>query len=782
MENISEIIARMTLEDKIALCTGADFWHSKATEKYGIPAFVMSDGPHGLRCQAGNADMIGINESLPATCFPTAVTAGAAWNPELYAAEGAAIGEEAIAAEVDVVLGPGCNIKRNPLCGRNFEYLSEDPYLAGKLAAAFIKGLQGTGVSASLKHFAANNQEYKRQNGDSQVDERALREIYLAPFELAVKEGMPGTVMCSYNKINGVHASDNKWLLTEVLRGEWGFDGMVVTDWGALNDRIEGYKAGCDLNMPGGAKFMAKAALEAVKNGTLEEKDIDAAVERILRLAFCSQKVKKGGAFDADAHDALACKVAEQGAVLLKNEDGLLPAAPADMVLIGYMAGNFRYQGSGSSHINPTKLTSLTDALPDVPFAPCCDKDGKIAEEGLKEAAQAAKKAKIAVVVAGLPDAYESEGFDRESMAMPEGHDRMIEAVAAANPNTVVVLLGGSPMELPWRDKVKAILYMGLSGQAGGRACANLLTGKVSPCGKLTETWPLTYDDVISKEAFGQRNVEYRESIYVGYRYYDKARKAVSFPFGHGLSYTQFTYSDLKVEGRTVSATITNVGGVFGAEVVQLYVAPPKGGLHRPEKELKGFARVELQPGESKRVEFTLDDRGFAVWDNGWKIPGGEYELLLASSSRDIRLRGTLHVDGESIPAPDWQTGSWYETLDGTPARQAWEKVMGRPVPIQPEPQKGQFTLDSTCLEMKDRSLVMKLQYKMTEHIIAKRFGGRRDYSDPAFKMMMICATDCPLRSTVISSGGAMTDSLAQGLLEMSNGHFLRGLRAMLKK
>jgi len=783
MENIPEVIAKMTLEDKVALCTGADFWHSKTMEQYGIPAFMMSDGPHGLRCQSGEADMIGVNESIPATCFPAAVTAGAAWDPNLYAAEGQAIGEEAVAAGVDVVLGPGCNIKRDPLCGRNFEYLSEDPYLAGKLAAAWIRGLQGVGVSASLKHFAANNQEYKRQNGDSQVDQRALREIYLAPFELAVREGKPGTVMCSYNKINGVHASDNKWLLTDVLRGEWGFDGMVVTDWGALNDRIKGFQAGCDLNMPGGSRFMEKAALEAVKQGELDEKDIDATVERILRLAFRSaQRKKRDGAFDVDGHDALACTVAERGAVLLKNEGGLLPAAPADMVFIGYMAKDFRYQGAGSSHINPTKLTSLTDALPDVPFVPCCDKDGKVTEEGLKEAAQAARGAKIAVVVAGLPDSYESEGFDRESMALPEGHTRMIEAVAAANPNTAVVLLGGSAMALPWCDKVRAILYMGLSGQAGGRACANLLTGRANPSGKLTETWPLTYGDTVTKDTFGKRNVEYRESVYVGYRCYDKAQKAVRFPFGHGLSYTRFTYSDLKVEGRTVSATVTNAGAVPGAEVVQLYVAPPKGDLHRPEKELKGFVRVELQPGESRRVEFTLDDRSFSVWDNGWKVPCGEYELLLASSSRDIRLKGTLHVDGETVPPPEWQAGSWYETLKGAPTRQEWEKAIGHPVPLSPEPKKGQFTLDNTCLEMKDRSLVMKIQYKVTENIIAKSFGGKKDYSDPAFKMMMICATDCPLRATVISAGGTMTDALAQGLLEMANGHFLRGIAAMCGK
>lgn len=775
------IVSKMTLEDKISLCTGADFWHSKKMEQYGISSFTMSDGPHGLRCQSDAADMIGVNQSNPATCFPTAVTAGASWNPELYAAEGRAIGEEAVKYGVDVVLGPGCNIKRNPLCGRNFEYLSEDPYIAGKLAAAFIEGQQSTGVSSSLKHFAVNNQEYKRQNGDSQVDDRAMREIYLAPFETAVKESKPGTVMCSYNKINGVHASDNKWLLTDVLRGEWGFEGMVVTDWGALNDRIEGYKAGCDLNMPGGSKFMEKDALEAVKNGTLSESNIDAASERIIRLALHSAKMRKEGGFNEDVHDKLACTVAQQGAVLLKNDSHILPAKIEDIALIGDMAKNFRYQGAGSSHINPTRLTSLTDALPEVPYFACCDAEGKVTESALQEAAKVAKKAKAAVVVAGLPDSYESEGFDRENMKMPEGHNRMIEEVAAANPNTIVVLLGGGAMELPWFDKVKAILYMGLSGQAGGQACADLLTGKANPSGKLTETWPLRYDDVISKETFGKRDAEYRESIYVGYRYYDKARIAVRFPFGYGLSYAEFTYSDLQIHDRTVTAAITNTGSVSGAEVVQLYIAPPQNGIHRPVRELKGFARVELEPGESRQVTFTLDDRSFAVWADGWTVPGGSYEVLLAASSQDIRLRGFVEVMGENLKIPDWQTGSWYETISSRPSREEWEKVMGHSVAINPEAKKGQFTLDNSCLEMKDSSFIMKIQYKVTENIVAKSFGGKKDYLDPAFKMMMICATDCPLRATVICSGGTVSDSLARGLLEMANGHYIRGIKAMLK-
>ena len=776
--NIDAIIRQMTLEDKIAYCTGADFWTSKAMPQYEIPSFKMSDGPHGLRCQAADADMIGINESLPATCFPTAVTAGATWNPELYASEGEAIGKEACAAGVAVALGPGCNIKRNPLCGRNFEYLSEDPCHAGEMAAAFIVGQQSTGAASSLKHFAMNNQEYKRMMGDCQADERAIREIYLAPFETAVKKGKPRTVMCSYNKINGVHTSDSRWLLTDVLRTEWGFEGMVVTDWGALNDRIAAFQAGCDLNMPGGAKFMEKAALDAVKNGTLSEADIDASVRRILTLALSSQREK--GEYDKDAHHALALEIARQGAVLLKN-DGILPVKVEDIALIGHMAKEFRYQGAGSSHINPTRLVSLTDAMPGAPFCPCCDKDGNVTEESLREAAELAKSARVAVVVAGLPDRYESEGLDRDSMAMPAGHNRMIEALAAANPNTVVVLLGGSPMELPWFEKVKAVLYMGLSGQAGGQAAADLLTGKVNPSGKLTESWPVRYDDVANRNTFGVYHPEYRESIYVGYRYYDKAGKDVRFPFGFGLSYTGFEYSSLKIDGRNVSVTIKNIGTMAGAEVVQLYVAPPQDGPYRPLRELKRFTRVELAPGEYKEVSFTLDDRCFAVWADGWKVPAGTYEIELAASSRDVRLRGTIQIAGEHIAVPAWQAGSWYETPNGLPSRTDWEKAIGHPVPVQPEPKKGSYTMDNSSMEMKEHSLIMKIMYSVTEKIIVKSFGGKKDLSDPAFKMMLICATDCPMRSVVINAGGSMNDGVAKGLVEMANGHYLRGIGKMIK-
>lgn len=791
MVQIDQILARMNLKEKIAFCTGADFWHTKALPEYHVPQMMMSDGPHGLRCQKGKNDMIGIRQSQPATCFPAAVTAGASWNEELYAEEGEAIGKEALAAGVSVVLGPGCNIKRNPLGGRNFEYLSEDPYLAGKMAAAYIRGQQAAGVSSSLKHFAVNSQEYKRMNGDSQVDERTLREIYLTPFEIAVKEGKPDTVMCAYNKVNGVHCSDSRWLLTKVLREEWGFDGMVVTDWGALNDRVAGFHAGCDLNMPGGSRFMEKDARKAVKEGVLDEKDIDRSVERILRIVCKAEepadrtgKQKFIETADFEKHHKLARKIAEQGAVLLKNEDHILPLGTDDIVLIGSMAKQMRYQGGGSSHVNPTRQMNLTDVMPEAAYVPCCDREGNVTEEALREAAEAASGHKIAVVVAGLPEAYESEALDREHMRLPEGHNRMIESVAKANPDTVVILLGGGPMELPWEKDVKGILYMGLPGQAAGEAAYDLLTGKAVPSGKLTETWPVTYEDVVSKETFGKKNVEYREGVYVGYRYYDSAGKAVRYPFGYGLSYTSFAYTDLEICWPKVSVTVTNTGGYRGAEAVQLYIGPENrhflpmdlkksvedtscnNRLFRPEKELKGFVRLELDPGESKKAEFLLDERSFAVWQDGWQVPEGNYVIMAASSSRDIRLQRVISVEGIQVSAPEWQKGSWYETLSGLPGRKEWELLMGHPVP----PERGTFTLDNTCLEMKDHALLMKIIYKIMEFVIARLSGGKDSSPGLTYRMMLASTADCPLRALVIHSGGLVGEWAVRGLLRLVNG------------
>ena len=774
--DIEKIISQMSLEDKIALCEGASFWETRAYEKYGIPAMFVCDGPNGLRKQEreNGADMLGVNDSRPATCFPASVTTANSWDPELLRAAGNAIGEEARHQQVGVVLGPGCNIKRNPLCGRNFEYFSEDPYLSGKLAASFIRGVEGQGVGTSLKHFAANSQELSRFTSDSIMDERTLRELYLTGFEIAVKDGQPATVMCSYPKVNGIHASDHKELLTDILRTEWGFDGMVVTDWGAMNDRIEGFKAGCDLNMPGGSDYMFKDCAQAVKDGLLSENDIDNSVRRIFTQVFRAEETrKKPCECDYDAHHVVARQAAEQGAVLLKNEDSILPLGiDAEIAVIGAMAKQMRYQGAGSSHVNARKLDQPIDFLTGAVYAPGCDDRGDTADALLVEAVKAAKNAEVAVVFAGLPDRYESEGFDRDNMKLPEGHNRMIEAVAEANPNTVVVLLCGCVVECPWAGKVKAILYMGLPGEAGGEAIANLLYGKVNPSGKLAESWPYSYEDVPSSEIYCKmKDALYVEGIYAGYRYYDKADIPVRWPFGYGLSYTDFGYSDLIVEGKKVSATVTNTGNRAGAEVVQLYIAAPQKGIHRPVRELKGFQKVFLQPSESMTVSFELTDRCFAIWQDGWKIPSGTYTVQVADLSAEIP------VSGETVAIPQWQAGSWYETYKGKPNQPDWEAMMGKRYTL-PVLKKGEFTMENTVMEMKDYSLIMKIVFKATELVVAKGNGGKIDYENPEFRMMINASAGGPLRSMQISSG--MKGGIFTGLLEMANGHFFRGVWKMI--
>ena len=771
-----KIISQMTLEDKIAFCDGANFWETRAYEKYGIPSMFVCDGPNGLRKQdlGGGMDMLGVNDSKPATCFPAAVTTAGSWDTELVQAVGTAIAEEARTQGVGVVLGPGCNIKRNPLCGRNFEYFSEDPYLSGKLAAGFIRGVEGQGVGTSLKHFAANSQELSRFTSDSVMDERTLREIYLTGFETAVKEGKPATVMCSYNKLNGIHASDHKQLLTDILRADWGFDGLVVTDWGAMNDRIAGFQAGCDLNMPGGSNYMAKECAQAVAEGALSESAIDESVRRILKQVFrASETLKTPFVCDYDAHHTVARKAAEHGAVLLKNEDAILPLkSDAKVAVIGAMARNIRYQGAGSSHVNPIKLERPLDFLPGAVYAPGCDDRGDTTDALVTEAAAAAKNVQVAVVFAGLPDRYESEGFDRDTMKMPEGHNRMIQAVAQANPNTVVVLLCGSAVECPWADQVKAILYMGLPGQAGGEAIANLLYGKANPSGKLAESWPYAYEDVPSAEVFGKmQDALYIEGIYVGYRYYDKAGKAVRWPFGYGLSYTAFAYSDLAVEGKTATVTVTNTGKLPGAEVAQLYVAAPQDGIHRPVRELKGFKKVFLQPGESQTLSFQLDDRSFAIWQDGWKIPGGTYGICVGGLTTEIS------VPGETVEIPAWQAGSWYETCKGKATQKQWENTIGKTY-IPPVLKKGSFIMDNTVVEMMPYSLMMKIMYKATELVIARGNGGKVDYENPEFRMMMNASAGGPLRSMQISGG--IKGGVIPGMLEIANGHFFKGLLKMI--
>ena len=773
--DMEKILQQMTLEDKIALCSGANFWETKKYEKYGIPSLFMCDGPHGLRKQEDAADMLGLNNSRPATCFPAEVTTAGSWDPELLAEIGAAIAEEAKEQGVGLVLGPGANLKRNPLCGRNFEYFSEDPYLAGKLAAGFIRGAEAQGIGTSLKHFAANSQEHRRLTSDSIMDDRTLRELYLTAFEIAVKEGKPSTVMCAYPKLNGVHCSDHKTLLTDILRTEWGFSGLAVTDWGAMNDRIDGFRAGCDLNMPGGSDYMEKEVLQAVKNGTLTESFIDDSACRVLKLVFrAAEALHENTTCDYNAHHALAKRAATEGAVLLKNEDGILPLKQgAKIAVIGAMAKNLRYQGAGSSHIHPTKLTRPLDFLPGAVYAPGCDERGDTTDALLAEAGEAARHSEIAVVFAGLPDRCESEGFDRDNMQMPAGHLRMIEAAAGANPNTIVILLCGSAVECPWANRVKAVLYMGLPGQAGGEAVADLLYGRISPSGKLAESWPVAYADVPSSEIYGKTtDALYQEGVYVGYRYYDKSGTAVRWPFGYGLSYTAFAYSDLTTDGDTVSVAVKNTGAFAGAEVVQLYIKAPQDGLHRPLRELKGFQKVFLQPGESRTVTFVLTNRSFAVWQDGWKVPGGAYTICIGG------LSAPIEKSGETLPAPAWQGGSWYEHCIGKPNQTDWEAMLGQKY-APPVLRKGSFTMENTVEEMKSYSLIMKIMYKATERIIAKGNGGKIDYENPNFRMQMASSAGGPLRSMMISGG--IKGGVFPGLLEMANGHFFRGIWKMVK-
>ena len=773
--DIEKILNMMTLEDKIALCSGENFWETKKYEKYGIPSLFMCDGPHGLRKQENAADMLGVNKSRPATCFPAEVTSAGSWDEELLRDIGASIGEEARNQGVGLVLGPGVNLKRNPLCGRSFEYFSEDPYLAGKLAAGFIRGMEAQGVGTSLKHFAANSQEKCRFTSDSVLDERTLRELYLTGFEIAVKEGKPSTLMCAYPKLNGVHCSDSKKLLTDILRREWGFDGLVVTDWGAMNDRIEGFRAGCDLSMPGGSDYMEKETAQAIREGQLSEACIDDSARRVLRLLFhAAEALGNESDCDYEAHHALARRAAIEGAVLLKNEGSLLPLREnAKIAVIGAMARQIRYQGAGSSHINPTRLSQPLDFLPGAIYAPGCDERGETTDALLSQARRAAQDAEVAVVFAGLPEHFESEGFDRDDMKMPAGQLRMLETVANANPNTVVVLLCGGAVECPWADSVKAILYMGLPGQAGGEAVAELLYGRACPGGRLAESWPYRYEDVPSSEIYGKTaDALYQEGIYVGYRYYDKADVPLRWQFGYGLSYTEFAYSDLTLDGDSVSVSVKNIGECAGAEVVQLYIHAPQNGLHRPLRELKGFKKLFLQPGESRRVTFELNERSFAVWQDGWRIPAGKYSVCIGALSAEAE------ICGEDIPVPAWQSGSWYERCTGKPNYADWEATLERKY-TPPVLKKGSFTMDNTVMEMKEHSLIMKIMFQAVEATIAKGFGGKKDYENPEFRMLMSSSAGSPLRSMMISGG--MKGGVLPGMLEMANGHFFRGIWKMIK-
>ena len=710
--DIRKLVSQMTLEEKAGLCSGDDFWHTKAVERLGIPRSMVSDGPHGLRKQDEAADHLGINDSIKAVCFPTACATAASFDPDMLREMGEMIGDSCQHEKLSVVLGPAVNIKRSPLCGRNFEYFSEDPYLTGKMAAAIIQGIQSRQVGTSIKHFALNSQEHRRMSSSSNADERTMREIYFPAFETAVKEAQPWTVMCSYNRINGVYASENPWLLTDVLRKEWGFEGYVMSDWGAVSDRVEGLKAGLDLEMPSSFGVNDQKIAEAVKAGTLDEKVLDQACERILNIVFrYLENAKPDTPWDKEKQHARAAEMAAECMVLLKNEDGILPLAKEDEIaFIGEFAEKPRFQGGGSSHINCFRTTGALEAAGGLKvtyargYSVARD---ETTEEDLAQAVEAAKKARVAVVFAGLPDSYESEGYDRTHLRIPACQQRVIEAVAEANPNTVVVLHNGAPVEMPWIGKVKAVLEAYLAGQAVGEATVRILFGDVNPSGHLPETFPLKLEDNPSFLFYGGEpaGTDYREGIFVGYRYYDKKKMEVLFPFGYGLSYTTFEYTGLKLDKAslkdtdTLQATVTvrNTGSRPGKTVVQLYVGDTEGYVNaiRPVRELKGFRKVLLQPGESKEVTFTLDKRAFASWREeirDWWVESGEFTIEAGDSIASLPLKETVTVESTvKLPAHYTPDTAFMDVLADPEAKEALMPLIRKAMKIFiPEQEQNQ--------------------------------------------------------------------------------------------
>ncbi|TDP91206.1 beta-glucosidase [Halanaerobium saccharolyticum] len=656
----------MTVEEKAEICSGASRWRTHSIDRLEIPEIMMADGPHGLRKEPKEKESASMGESVEAICFPTASALACSWDRDLMSRMGEALGEESQTEDVNILLGPGVNIKRSPLCGRNFEYFSEDPLLASELAANYVKGVQSMGVGTSLKHFAANNQEHRRLTVDAQIDERTLREIYLSAFEKVVKEAQPWTVMCAYNQVNGTHASENKYLLTDVLKEEWGHEGFVVSDWGAVNYRDKGIAAGLELEMPSSHGDGKKAIVEAVENGSLSEESLDRAAERMLKIIFKAVENDRDDLnYSKDEHHQLAREIAADSMVLLKNEESILPLAEDEKLgVVGSFAKKPRFQGGGSSNINPYQVDNAYAELEKYTDQKLAYAEGYSLESDeddvklIAKAKELAEKVDKVIIFAGLPDRYESEGYDRDTLEIPPNQNRLIEEVAEVNKNAIVVLSNGSPITMPWLNNVKGVLEGYLTGQAGGGAAADILFGHVNPSGKLAETFPQKLSDNPSYLFFpGEKDkVEYREGIFVGYRYYDSKEIEPLFPFGYGLSYTDFEYSDLKIkkneitdqETLNLSLKVKNTGDIYGKEIIQLYVSDPESTVIKPEKELKEFAKVELEPGQEKIVEFELDKRAFAYYNteiDDWYVESGEYDILVGASSRDIRLKETVRVE-----------------------------------------------------------------------------------------------------------------------------------------
>ena len=782
MQNTELLLKKLTLEEKCALLSGAETFKTRGMPEHGIPQIWLSDGPHGLRKQAGESDHLGLNPSVPATCFPTASAVANSWDAALGEEIGAALGEEAAAQEVSVVLGPGLNMKRNPLCGRSFEYFSEDPYLAGKLAAGYIRGIQSKGVAACPKHFAVNSQETRRMASDSIVDERTLREIYLTGFEIAVKEGHPRSIMSSYNLVNGTYANENKHLLTEILRGEWGFDGAVITDWGGSNDHALGVKNGSTLEMPAPGGDSVRELLAAVESGKISESDIDARLSELLPLVFDTKAALDAAPreFDAAAHHALARRAAAESLVLLKNEGSLLPlAAGSKVAVIGDFAKNPRYQGAGSSMVNSTQVDVLLDKLIDselnvIGYQQGFDRHGKPDAALQKSACELATQADTVILCMGLDEIAESEGLDRSNLRLAQNQVDLLQAVAAVNPKIVVVLYSGSVVETPWLDNCQALLYAALGGQAGAGAVADALTGKVNPCGKLAETWPLAYADIPSAADFATRRktVEYREGLYIGYRYFTTAEKAVRFPFGYGMSYTTFAYSDMAADEQGVSLTVTNTGSVAGTEIVQLYVAKKNSELFRPAKELKGFARVALAPGEKQRITIMLDDKAFRFWNvkaNRWEIEGGEYELLVGASVEDIRLCEKISVHGTATvhPYEDRDLDCYYKGNVLHVSDADFEKLLGHPIPNGKTKIDRNLTLGELNHARSPLGWLVWLVLTILLDVSYKR--GKPDLN-------ILFQYNMPLRALAKMTNGAISMGMVDGIVMELQGFWILGL------
>ena len=778
----AEIIAKLNLEQKCALLSGAGTFTTRGCPKAGVPSITLSDGPNGVRKQAGAADHLGLNPSVPATCFPTAATVACSWDPALGEEIGRAMGEEAAAQEVAVLLGPGLNTKRSPLCGRNFEYFSEDPYLSGKMAAAYVRGIQSEGIAACPKHFAVNSQELRRMASDSVLDERTLRELYLTGFEIVVKEAAPKTIMSSYNLVNGIYANENAHLLQDILRRDWGFSGAVVTDWGGSNDHALGVKNGSTLEMPAPGGDAVRELLAAVQSGKISEADVDARLDELLTLVLDTSAAvqKHSRSFDADAHHALARRAAAESAVLLKNDGGILPlAAGARVAVIGDFAETPRYQGAGSSAVNSIKVDTLLDCLAQsglqcAGFAAGFDRQGRPDAAKKAQAVALAQKADTVLLCLGLDEIKESEGLDRVDMKLADNQIELLQAVEQANPNTVVVLNAGASLETPWLAHCRALVYGALGGQAGAGAMVDVLTGKVNPGGKLAETWANAYEETPAKDNFAGagRTVQYREGLYVGYRYYQTAGVSVAFPFGYGLSYTSFAYSDLKVTADSVTLTVTNTGARDGAEIVQVYIAKPGAEIFRPAQELKAFARVPLAAGESRTVTLPLDDKAFRYWNtrtDGWEIEGGRYEVRVGASSADIRLTADVDICGTNAPdpyagkaLPHYKSGSVQNVPDAE-----WEALLGHPIPQD----KVKIDRNMTLGELNhSRSPLGWLIWAVLTALLNASFKKGKPDLNVLFQYNM------PLRALAKMTSGAISMGMVDGLVMELQGFWIIGL------